>query len=1259
MANNIGVAVVTGTPGIGTVKTVIGNVRAIGADGVERTLQAGDQVYANDLIATDAVGAVIIEFTDGNRLDLARNASITLDTEVFDPQAAVTGTDEVTRVQQLIAAGMDPAAAAEAAAAGTGAGDEGGSSFVVVDFANSRGEVTSGFNTRGILAPEAAPLENQIMVEGAIRLSPPSPPPVPEQSPPDALNDGFTIHENQSLQLKPIDLLGNDTDPDSDELAIVSVGNVSEGTLTINANGTLTFVPDTNFDGQVTFDYTISDGHGGTDTATVTITVLPLALPPGVTLGVAGEGQTDGFLSEDIPGQLAFTAAPQSGSDDRISQIQISGFPEGWTVDAGSVTINGTTYAASYANGILTVAVDGLTGSLQGTVNVTADTHSDVDRLLSITASAVDGIASASTTASATAVVDAVADWPTLALAVADSGDVNASFQSGESGTVTVNATFNDYQDGSELHTVTVAVPDGFTASGIVNGVYTPGTGGTGGSVSWTVEGPSLNTWFTLTHVDAAAGGVVLPGTATVLESLTSGAELIPGDNLAEVTASAGLTAAPTPNPVINLSAADVSGDTVWVKEDGSATIQVLAEATPGSTLTKIVITGLQAAGWTYDFSGLGSGYSFINGTLTLSSLSGTSFGGSFSVTPAADSDVDLGSLNAQASAVSIADPAVTGTGSDVLVVNVDAAADLPGGLDTQLSVNGYAYSVGREQGGDSTLYRIDLDTGDTIKLGSVVIAGKNADVTGLSYDAESGTLWGFVSQPGGVKGLVQLSSDPEADNAVLNYYGNIGGVQDVADVSGANTGAVFYDGSLFMAVTSGSDTNIYTVALSGPNVGAVTLYATLDGVKLNGFEYHAGVDKFYGLTTQGGNTWLSEIQFEDGEATATQLFIVSSGTSVMGLAYGVDGDLWAIDRIKGEIYEIDLNAGSAQITWALPANLQSGDGLENLAISEKPGTVLAGDQFALSFQAQFGDFADASESHYFLVNLPESALAAGLAVNDATIITLGADNAYDVPAGEYAVVDADTSMTDAGIARGSLQMDAPIAPDALNFDVYAVALESNLSGEELQYADNVAGVSPVDSSALNITYDVVTDASNYEDSSAGTAILGGDSDNTISGNEGADVIYGGSGDDVLQGDEGNDALGGGAGSDNLQGGEGNDTLYGGEGEDTLSGGAGQDSMTGGAGGDIFKYTLDDLDDSGPDVIHDFTVGQDVLNLDQLLSDAGLDPANASDHVTLEEMDGNTLVSVDVGDGFVDLVTLMNVTGANLDTLLDTEEPVV
>lgn len=1270
MAEHVG-APVTGAIRIGTVRTVVGEAKAVSSGGGERPLQAGDAIYANETLVTGALGAIIVEFTDGTRLDLARNSGITLDSDIFDPAKPVAETDEVARIQQLIAAGMDPTAAAEAAAAGGAVGDEGGASFVVVDFANTQGQVTSGFNTLGIPSPEFAPLENQIVVEGAVRLSAPEPLPPELQLPPDAINDRFTIQENQTLQMQPGDLLGNDTDPENDALSIISVGQVSNGTLTLNANGTLTFVPDANFDGEVTFDYTISDGHGGVDTATVTIVVLPQALPPEVTLGVAGEGETGGYLSEDIPGQLNFSAAPQAGTDDRISLIEISGFPPGWTVDASSVTLNGNVYDAIYTNGVLSIAVDGITGPITGTVLVTADLHSDVDRLLSITAHAVDGVATASTSASATAVVDAIADWPTLELAVADGSDANSSFQSGESGTVTVSATFNDYEDGSEVHTVTVNVPVGFTASGIINGTYTPGTGGTGGTVSWTVQGPSLNTNFTLTHVDAASGELTLSGTAIAQESLplASGAEFALGNNLAQVNDSATLTAAVTPNPVIQLSAAEMSGDTVWVKEDGSALINVAAQSSDGSALSSIVITGLQTTGWTYDFSQLGTGdYSFVNGTLTLNNLSGTSFTGQFSVTPAADSDVDLGTMSAEATAVNLVDPTVTGTGSDTLVVNVDAAADLPTDLTASLATNGYAYSVGREQGGDATLFRIDLDTGEAVKLGSVVINGKNADVTGLSFDPETGTLWGFVSQPGGVKGLVQLTTNPEADSAVLNYYGNIGGVQDVSDIAGANTGAVFHDGMLYMAVASGNSTNIYTVALSGTNIGAVTLYATLSGVALNGFEYHAGVDKYYGLTTQGGNTWLSEIQFNGTTATATPLFQVSTGTSTFGLAYGIDGDLWAIDRIKGEVYDINVNTGSSQISWTLPANMQSGDGLENLAISEKPGTILAGDQFTLSFQGQFGDFSDASESHYFLVSIPEAAIAAGLAISNADVIMLGAANAYGVPAGSYAVVDADASMNETGLATGSLQMDAPLSPDALAFNVYAVALESNLSGAELQYADNVSQVSALNPASLNITYDVITDAANYDDGEAGSVILGGSGDNTISGYGGADTIYGGEGNDTLSGGEGNDKLGGGPGDDTLQGGagddalyggSGNDTLYGGDGNDTLVGGPGQDNVTGGAGGDIFKYTLNDLDDSGPDVIHDFTVGQDLLNINELLSGAGIDPANAGNHVSLQEVDGNTMVSVNVGDGFVDLVTLMNVTGASLDTLLDTEEPVV
>ena len=71
-----------------------------------------------------------------------------------------------------------------------------------------------------------------------------------------------------------------------------------------------------------------------------------------------------------------------------------------------------------------------------------------------------------------------------------------------------------------------------------------------------------------------------------------------------------------------------------------------------------------------------------------------------------------------------------------------------------------------------------------------------------------------------------------------------------------------------------------------------------------------------------------------------------------------------------------------------------------------------------------------------------------------------------------------------------------------------------------------------------------------------------------------------------------------------LNGGAGNDTLNGGAGNDTLIGGVGADAMTGGAGADVFKITsLKDLGlDASQDIITDFTVGEDVIDLSALKS---------------------------------------------------------
>jgi len=76
----------------------------------------------------------------------------------------------------------------------------------------------------------------------------------------------------------------------------------------------------------------------------------------------------------------------------------------------------------------------------------------------------------------------------------------------------------------------------------------------------------------------------------------------------------------------------------------------------------------------------------------------------------------------------------------------------------------------------------------------------------------------------------------------------------------------------------------------------------------------------------------------------------------------------------------------------------------------------------------------------------------------------------------------------------------------------------------------------------------------------------------------------------------------GNGGRDKLCDEEGNYTLYGGKGDDYLIGGLGNDILSGGIGRDRFALTAG----SGPDLITDFTKGEDLLVLDRGLTFAQL-----------------------------------------------------
>ncbi len=86
---------------------------------------------------------------------------------------------------------------------------------------------------------------------------------------PTAQNESIAVLANTATVLTP---LSNDTDPEGDTLSISAVGTAAHGMANLTA-GVLTYIPNAGYTGSDSFTYTISDGHGNTSTATVTLLV--------------------------------------------------------------------------------------------------------------------------------------------------------------------------------------------------------------------------------------------------------------------------------------------------------------------------------------------------------------------------------------------------------------------------------------------------------------------------------------------------------------------------------------------------------------------------------------------------------------------------------------------------------------------------------------------------------------------------------------------------------------------------------------------------------------------------------------------------------------------------------------------------------------------------------------------------------------------------------------------------------------------------
>ncbi len=172
---------------------------------------------------------------------------------------------------------------------------------------------------------------------------------------------------------KPVSGQVKATDPDGDALTYAKGTDPQHGTVTVNEDGTWTYTPAKDYNGSDTFTVTVSDGHGGTTTATIDIGIAPVNDAPiiGSQSGPAAvseegllggnpdnQGSPDTVNTKEATGQFSISDA----DGDKVS-LTLSG-PGGMTSGGVAITWSGSGTATDPLIGkagntpILTATID-------------------------------------------------------------------------------------------------------------------------------------------------------------------------------------------------------------------------------------------------------------------------------------------------------------------------------------------------------------------------------------------------------------------------------------------------------------------------------------------------------------------------------------------------------------------------------------------------------------------------------------------------------------------------------------------------------------------------------------------------------------------------------------------------------------------------------------------------------------------------------------------------------------------------------------
>ncbi|KAB2919080.1 MAG: retention module-containing protein, partial [Dechloromonas sp.] len=345
IANSLWSTVMAQAPIIAKVTSLSGEAYARNAEGRLRRLKAGDEIREGESVVTADGAQVVLQLADGRQLTVLPGDVVRIDAEVaaeFKPDASdsVVANDPKAfrKISEALARGEDLDALLEDPAAGNaGPGSEGHTFVEFARIVETLDPLSYQFGTERNPGQEtfdggAANAEGDAADDG----SEDNGNAVVANTPPDATNDSQPVTEDSPVTGN---VLSNDSDPDGNPLTVTQyeVGGTTYvagtpvvlpgvGTLVIESNGDYSFTPAANYTGAIPVaTYTISDGLGGTDTATLTLGPITLVDDPSV---LAPDSQT---VAEDNPA----IGNVLSNDADVDNALTVTSF-----------TINGTTYAA-------------------------------------------------------------------------------------------------------------------------------------------------------------------------------------------------------------------------------------------------------------------------------------------------------------------------------------------------------------------------------------------------------------------------------------------------------------------------------------------------------------------------------------------------------------------------------------------------------------------------------------------------------------------------------------------------------------------------------------------------------------------------------------------------------------------------------------------------------------------------------------------------------------------------------------------------